>query len=338
MFDKNTEQNQITTFAILIIAIVCTAFAMYYARTVLIPFVLALFLRFLITPLIDFQINKLRVHRYVAIPVSIFVVVYFFIVFIPPVFNSIKSFLENASDYQDRVILLVDFILKWIQRKFDIAIDIDLIEDSLRNLPFLNWASDLLGHTAHFFESLFIILIILLFLIIGETKKEKTQTWKTIDHSIKKYISAKVLVSFSTAVIFGLIYWALNLELAIIFATLTFFLTFIPIFGAIIAVVLPIPVAFIQYTTPMPIVLIILIPLIVKIIIGDFIEPKIIGSALNLHPVTIVLALIFWGLLWGIIGVLLAAPITAIIKISFEQFDTTKPIARLLEGKIHHKI
>ena len=73
---------------------------------------------------------------------------------------SIKSFLENASDYQDRVILLVDFILKWIQEKFDLEIDIDLIENSLRDLPFLNWASDLLGHTAHFFESLFIILII----------------------------------------------------------------------------------------------------------------------------------------------------------------------------------
>ena len=337
MFNQNSEQNQIITFSILIIAIVCAAFAMFYARTVLIPFILALFLRFLIAPLIDFQINKLRVHRYVAIPIALLIVIYFFIVFIPPVFNSIKGFLENARDYQDRVILLVDFILKWIQQKFDIAIDIDLIENSLRDLPFLNWASDLLGHTAHFFESLFIILV-LLFLIIGETKKEKTLTWNTIDHSIKKYISTKVFIAFGTAVIFGLIYWALKLELAIIFATLTFFLTFIPIFGAIIAVILPIPVAFIQYTTPMPIVLIILIPLIVKIIIGDFIEPKILGSSLNLHPVTIVLALIFWGLLWGIIGVLLAAPITAIIKISFEQYDTTKPLARLLEGKIHHKI
>ena len=338
MFNQNSEQNQIITFSILIIAMVCTAFAMYYARTVLIPFVLALFLRFLITPLIDFQINKLRIHRYVAIPVSIFIVIYFFIVFIPPVFNSIKSFLENASDYQDRVILLVDFILKWIQEKFDLEIDIDLIENSLRDLPFLNWASDLLGHTAHFFESLFIILIILLFLIIGETKKEKTQTWKTIDHSIKKYISTKFLIAFGTAIIFGITYLILDLELAIIFASLTFFLTFIPIFGAIIAVVLPIPVAFIQYTTPLPIILIITIPLIVKVIIGDIIEPKLLGSALNLHPVTIILALIFWGLLWGVIGVLLAAPITAIIKISFEQFETTKPIARLLAGTIHHKI
>ena len=71
-------------------------------------------------------------------------------------------------------------------------------------------------------------------------------------------------------------------------------------------------------------------------IIGDFIEPKLIGSALKLHPVTIILSLIFWGILWGVVGVFLAAPITAIIKISFEKFETTLPFARLLEGNIHH--
>ncbi len=58
---------------------------------------------------------------------------------------------------------------------------------------------------------------------------------------------------------------------------------------------------------------------------------------MGLHPITVILSLIFWGMIWGIIGVLLAAPITAIIKISFERFETTKQIARVLEGKIHLK-
>ena len=156
MFDKNSEQNQIITFSLLIIAIVSSAFALYYARSVLVPFVLALFLRFLIAPLIDFQIYKLKIHRYVAIPIAILVVVYFFVFLIPPLFNSIKSFLENASDYQDKVILLVDFVLKWIQQQFNIEIDVYTIEQSLRELPFLDWSSNLLAHTAQFIESFFI--------------------------------------------------------------------------------------------------------------------------------------------------------------------------------------
>ena len=84
-------------------------------------------------------------------------------------------------------------------------------------------------------------------------------------------------------------------------------------------------------------VLIILLPTIVHIIIGNILEPKIFGETLGLHPITIILSLIFWGMIWGIIGVLLAAPITAIIKITFEKFETTKSISRFLEGKIHLK-
>ena len=133
----------------------------------------------------DFQINKLRVYRQIAIPITFLIVIFFFFIIIPPLYNSIRSFLENANDYQDRVILLIDFLLRWTQNRLGIDLDIITIEESIRDLPFLNWASDLLGHTAHFFETLFIILIILLFLMIGENNKEKTYTWYQIHNSIK---------------------------------------------------------------------------------------------------------------------------------------------------------
>ena len=81
--------------------------------------------------------------------------------------------------------------------------------------------------------------------------------------------------------------------------------------------------------------LIILLPSIIHIIIGNILEPKIFGEAFGLHPITIILSLIFWGMIWGIAGVLLAAPITAIIKISFDKFETTRPLSRFLEGKLH---
>ena len=337
MPNERTEQNQILTFSVLIIAFVACGFAFYYAKTVLVPFVLAMLLKTLITPIIDFQINKLKVYRFVAVPIAIIIVICFFIIILPPLFNSIRSFLLNASDYQDRMIIFIDFILRWLQEKFNIDLDIMLIEESIKDLPFLEWTSELLGHTAHFFETFFIILVILLFLILGDSGKKKTKIWQEIDYSVKKYISTKFIIASVTAAIFGSTYWFLDLELAIVFASLTFFLSFIPVFGAVIAVVLPIPVAFIQYTSPLPIILIILIPTIAKFIIGDFIEPKVLGSALKLHPVTIILSLIFWGILWGVVGVFLAAPITAIIKISLEKFETTLPFARLLEGNLHHQ-
>jgi AI-2 transport protein TqsA len=105
----------------------------------------------------------------------------------------------------------------------------------------------------------------------------------------------------------------------------------------VIAVLLPIPIAVLQFPELSQILLIIFLPTIVHTIIGNILEPKIFGEAFGLHPITIILSLIFWGMIWGIIGVLLAAPITAIIKITFERFETTKQIARFLEGKIHLK-
>ena len=73
-------------------------------------------------------------------------------------------------------------------------------------------------------------------------------------------------------------------------------------------------------------------------IIGNVVEPKMFGQAFDLHPVTIIVALISWGMLWGITGMLLAAPLTAIMRVSFNHFDTTRPFALLLSGKLHHKL
>ena len=115
------------------------------------------------------------------------------------------------------------------------------------------------------------------------------------------------------------------------------YFNFIPYFGSVIAVLIPIPIAFLQFEDSTYLILIILLPTIVHIIIGNILEPKIFGEAFGLHPITIILSLIFWGMIWGIIGVLLAAPLTAIIKISFERFETTRQISRFLEGKIHLK-
>ena len=72
----------------------------------------------------------------------------------------------------------------------------------------------------------------------------------------------------------------------------------------------------------------------VQMIIGNVVEPKLLGDSLELHPITVLLSLIFWGMLWGLPGMLLAAPITAVLKILLESLDLTKPVANLLAGHL----
>jgi AI-2 transport protein TqsA len=76
------------------------------------------------------------------------------------------------------------------------------------------------------------------------------------------------------------------------------------------------------------------IPGVLQIVIGNTVQPKLVGEGLDLHPVTIILSLAFWGLLWGPIGMVLAVPIMAVARIVLIRFETTAPLARLLAGEL----
>ena len=333
---ESLESNKIITGSLFLLAVIATAFILNFTQPIMVPFVLALLIRILIDPIIDFQIENLHVHRAVAVLVSLFLIVFLFIIIVPFLISSVVTFLESADDYNTKVLILIDMIISRLQ-EFDLNIDRETIRNTLINLPLLDWASAILSNSANFLSKFFLVVIMTLFLLLGKKSKETSTEWNDIIGHVKKYIFTKFLTSTATGILAGIIYWFLGLELAFIFGTLTFILNFIPVIGSVIAVLLPIPIAVLQFPDLTQVLLIILLPIIVHTVIGNILEPKIFGETFGLHPITIILSLIFWGMIWGIIGVLLAAPITAIVKISFERFETTKQIARLLEGKIHQK-
>ena len=334
--NQSVESNRIITGSLFILAVIAVAFILNFTQPIMVPFVMALLIRILIDPIIDFQIDNLRVHRIVAVFVSLCLIVFLFIIIVPFIISSVVTFLQSADDYNKKVLLLLDIIISKLQ-EYEVNIDRETIRNSLINLPLLDWASAILSNSANIISKFILVVIMTLFLLLGKKSRETSSEWNDIIGHVKKYIFTKFITSTATGVMAGLIYWFLGLELAFIFGTLTFILNFIPVIGSVIAVLLPIPIAVLQFPDLSSVLLIILLPTIIHTIIGNILEPKIFGETFGLHPITIILSLIFWGMIWGTIGVLLAAPITAIIKITFERFETTKQIARLLEGKIHLK-
>ena len=100
---------------------------------------------------------------------------------------------------------------------------------------------------------------------------------------------------------------ALGVDLALVFGLFAFLLNFIPNIGSVIATLLPLPVVmFNPEITPSTAALALTLPAAVQLTIGNFIEPKLMGTSLDLHPVSILMALVVWGTLWGIVGMLLA--------------------------------
>jgi AI-2 transport protein TqsA len=76
------------------------------------------------------------------------------------------------------------------------------------------------------------------------------------------------------------------------------------------------------------------IPAVIQFVIGNFIQPKLMGEHMQLHPVVILASLIFWGMLWGIVGAFLAVPITSAIRIACDRHALTRPIANLMTGRL----
>ncbi|OHB67295.1 MAG: hypothetical protein A2Y76_09085 [Planctomycetes bacterium RBG_13_60_9] len=207
-----------------------------------------------------------------------------------------------------------------------------IIKD-LRNYIF-NIVTNAFGTIFGLISSVFLVCIFVIFLLAGRNPyTEHSQVYKDVMQKIRRYVGTKVVISAAT----GVLVWAsltiIGLKLAGVFGVLAFLLNFIPSIGSIIATFLPIPIAVVQFqSSPWNIVLAVAIPGAIQNLLGNIIEPKIMGEGLNLHPVTVLLALSFWGLLWGVVGMFLAAPITAAIRIVLMQFDTFRPIANALAG------
>jgi AI-2 transport protein TqsA len=177
------------------------------------------------------------------------------------------------------------------------------------------------------------VFVFVVFLLAGRNPyAEHSQIYKDVVHKIRRYLGTKVLISAVTAVLIWASLASVRLELAEVFGILTFFLKFIPSIGPIVAMLLPIPIAVAQFQSPWPVILVIGLPGIIHGVLGNIVEPKLMGEGLDLHPVTVLLALSFWGLLWGIGGMFLAAPITAVMRIVLLQFETLRPIGNLLAG------
>ncbi|MDO9476234.1 MAG: AI-2E family transporter [Pseudohongiella sp.] len=155
---------------------------------------------------------------------------------------------------------------------------------------------------------------------------------------IQRYISIKILTSSATGLLSYLILSVLGVDFPEIWGTLIFLLNFIPTVGSIIATIFPATIALAQSTSDgFSLFLMVLVCIgALQITIGNIIEPRLMGTTLNLSPVVILFNLALWGTIWGIAGMFLCVPFLIITTIVLSHFPKTRPVAILLSsnGKI----
>jgi len=311
------------------------------------PFILALFIWLLIKE-IKKAMNKIGFVRrkFPSWLLSVIASVFMFLVlgFVTEllVYN-IKALSHSSASYAANL----DKMANMINDTFDINLR-SLLGDYATDLDFAFILSTVVNSLTDILGNAFLIALYVLFLLIEESifsaklkaifpesdRFERVDgIVRKIENAVTDYIGLKTLVSLITGVLSYIVLLILGIDSPVFWAFLIFLLNFIPTIGSLIATLFPAIYALLQFGELTPFVLVLVLVGLVQIIVGNILEPKIMGKALNISSLVAILSLSFWGWLWGITGMIISIPITVMIVIVFAQFPGTRPIAILLSGK-----
>jgi len=222
-------------------------------------------------------------------------------------------------------------IYEFVQ-KMDIAALASQLADSL---------SSLLGDA-------FLILIYVLFLLIEESvfpyklkalypaekqQKKIIQLTHKMDHSISRYLTLKTIVSLITGALSYFVLLLFDIDAPIFWSLLIFILNYIPTIGSLIATLFPAAFAVVQFGEIAPFLYILIAVGFIQVLVGNVIEPKMMGNSLNISSLVVILSLTIWGAIWGVMGMMLSVPITVMMIVVFEEIPAMRPVAILLSEK-----
>lgn len=329
---------RVQTVCLVILAAVTAAGALYWLRPVMIPFVLALFIALGLGMIADILVDRARIPRALALPVTVAGGAIALAGLGALISASLGQLADNAGVYGDQLTKLVEQTIAWLPGPVREAAEAQNLA-ALADIP-VSSITSLLGRTtgaiANLLSQSLLVFIFVIFLVLGGAQASGSSgTWGEIQARVQSYLLSKIVVSAATGVLVGLTLLILDVPLAMVFGLLAFLLNFIPNIGSAIATLLPLPVVLVDpEVSALSAILAITIPGVIQGVMGNLVEPRMMGDSLDLHPVAILMSLIFWGMLWGVVGMLLATPITAVLKIFLERFDGSRPLAELMAGRV----
>lgn len=334
-------ERRVQTIALVVLAAIAAAVALHWLRPVMVPFVLALFIALALDMLVEGAVARLRLPRALAMAGVLALAVLFFVFVGVVVSASVRQIGHNAAQYSEQLTQLVERGLAALPprlRGFGVRSELE----TLSEIP-VGYVGSLLAMTTNAVLNLLsnslLVLVFVLFLVLGARPGRAPGTWGRIQVQVQRYLVWKVAISALTGILVGSVLTAIGIPLAMAFGLMAFLLNFIPSIGSVVATLLPVPVVIVSpEISPLQSVLAVAVPGTIQLTLGNFVEPKLLGESLDLHPAMILISLIFWGMLWGVVGALLATPITAVLKILLDKFEGSRPVAELMAGRLAYAL
>lgn len=333
---QNTKKSLLERYApvnnvcLMILAATAVTAMLVYAKVVLLPFMLAVFISMVSNTIANWLNKKFKLSKAFSLAVILLIFIGFIFLSVLFISSSIESFIRSADIYSQKLTSALDWFIGTLQR-FGVKADEALLMEYAKDIPVMGMIQKMGSNIFALFTNAFLVTLFLVFMFIG--RKESSNSFiNSVERNISYYLIVKIAVSILAAICVWIVLSALSTELASMFALLTFLLNFIPNIGPSIATVLPLPVLFLQYGFDWHLWLALILVTAVHFIIGNVLETKWLGQSMDLNPLVVIGSLIFWALVWGMMGALLAVPLTAILKMILEKSETTKPLADFMSG------
>ncbi len=324
----NQENKKLANFTYTLLSIVLVGFILVYAKEVFVPFVLALILAYIIIPLSDKLCQHLGLNSILAVAISYIVIIGGIVVVSALSSTPLIDLLNNSDAYLEKAL---EVTRPMLQRLEEFGLSTTLLFSSETSLKALGFGG---GAIVGFGVQFLVVVLFSFFIVAGHEKQKLTHPiLDQIDDELQKFITTKLLISLALGVMVSLALWLLGVKWAIAFGLLAFMLNFIPTIGPILASLLPIPIALVELS-PMMALATLAVMVAIMGVAGFVIEVKMMGDVLKLHPLVVLMSLIFWGVLWGVAGMFLAIPMTVMMKIAFAHNPQTAVFANILAGKL----
>ncbi|MCO6466773.1 MAG: AI-2E family transporter [Bradyrhizobiaceae bacterium] len=334
-----------STIGLLVLSIVAVAACLIVLRDILIPMVMAMFLAILFKPIIDLC-RKIHIPTFIGLFVVLGIAASAVWGVSAIVGIGVDEAVQRAPVYAEksqRIITNAQSMVTQIPGGTEV---LERVAEEINPQMGIRLASDWLGSAASVVGDGVMMLLYLVFIILGSDKfgakldaamkaagtSQLGEIYEAVNQNVLRYLRTKTLFNLLNAgTVYGVLTWY-GVDFAPVIAMLAFFFSYLPNIGSFITVFVSGIVTLVQFENLGSALLIVLILIVLGNLIGNVLEPKAMGQSLNLSPVVVLFALVFWGWAWGIVGMVLSVPITAICKVIMEQFPLTQPVAILMSN------
>jgi len=324
-------------------------------KSIFIPLTFAIFFTFIFAPL-NTALYKRKIPKLIAILIMITIIFVFFALILFIFYSAIYSLIIEFPKYQEKMIELINqsyaSLQEWILK---MEIVFSSMPEWFNQVQILSpgsfsvtrFVTGTMGTFFDFFMKLFLTLIFLIFIVAGidrlgnRVKKVLTegrnkQTLKLINNiqnQMTKYFLNKTLISLGTALTGMFFMLIFKIDFILMSGILLFVLNFIPNIGSFVASAFPILICLLQYGFGWQFIGITISLTLTQMVFGNILEPSIMGEKLNLSPIIVLISLIFWGWVWGAVGMILAIPITSAINIIIKEINEFNIISAIISDE-----